>query len=74
MKRLENKLSKAKWIPPLSIFAGLCVWELFVKFSKYPAFILPAPSRIAQRFVSASKSAPEVMISTQFCGTSYCSA
>ena len=55
MKRSENKLSKAKWIPPLSIFAGLCVWELFVKFSKYPAFILPAPSRIAQRFVSASK-------------------
>ena len=55
MKRSENKLSKAKWIPPLSIFAGLCIWELFVKLSNYPAFILPAPSRIAQRFVTASK-------------------
>ena len=54
MKRSENKLSKAKWIPPLSIFAGLCIWELFVRLSNYPAFILPAPSRIAQRFITAS--------------------
>lgn len=51
----ENKRKIAKWIPPLSILAGLCIWELFVKFSSYPAFILPAPSRIAQRFVSAAK-------------------
>ena len=54
--RKENRGSRAKWIPPLSILAGLCLWELFVKFGNYPAFILPAPSRIAERFVSASKS------------------
>lgn len=32
------------------------MWELIVKLSNYPAFILPAPSRIGQRFVSAWKS------------------
>ena len=51
----ESKRSFAKLIPPLSILGGLCIWELFVALSDYPAFILPAPSRIVQRFVSAAK-------------------
>ena len=50
-----DRSNLAKLIPPLSILGGLVIWELFVKFSDYPAFILPAPSRIAQRFVSAAK-------------------
>lgn len=64
-ERPENRLHKAKWIPPLSILAGLCIWELVVRLSSYPAFILPAPSRIARRFVSASKSGllwPNVLV------------
>ena len=53
--RPENRFKIARWIPPLSILGGLCIWELVVKFGNYPAFILPAPSRIAERFVSASR-------------------
>ncbi|MBR6088497.1 MAG: ABC transporter permease [Anaerolineaceae bacterium] len=52
----ENRFNIAKWIPPLSVAGGLCIWELIVRLGNYPPFILPAPSRIAQRFVSASKS------------------
>ena len=42
--RSENKYNKARWIPPLSIFGGLLLWEVLVRLSGYPAFILPAPS------------------------------
>lgn len=45
-----------KWIPLFSILAGLGIWEAVVRFSHYPAFILPAPSRIAERFITASRS------------------
>ncbi|MBQ6518133.1 MAG: ABC transporter permease [Anaerolineaceae bacterium] len=55
-KQVRHKGTIAKWIPPLSILAGLCIWEMVVRLGNYPAFILPAPSRIAERFVSASKS------------------
>ncbi len=37
-------------IPPLSIAAGLVLWEILVHLSDYPAFILPAPSQILLRF------------------------
>lgn len=53
--RQNDKLRRGKWIPPLSIAAGLCLWEIIVRMSKYPAFILPAPSRIFTRFISASR-------------------
>ena len=55
-RQQEIRQKTAKWIPPLSILAGLCIWELVVRLGNYPAFILPAPSRIAERFISASKS------------------
>ena len=44
---------KQHLIPPISILAGLAVWEFLVRFLKYPAFILPAPSQIIVRFVSS---------------------
>ena len=52
----EGKFNKTKLIPPLSILCGMGIWELAVRLGNYPAFILPAPSRIAERFVSASRS------------------
>ncbi len=62
---MENRSAIGKWIPPLSVFCGLCIWELIVRLSDYPAFILPAPSRIAERFLSASRSGilwPNVLV------------
>ncbi len=62
----ENRLKRGKWIPPLSILAGLCVWEALVRLSNYPAFILPTPSRIFTRFISAWKAGilwPNVWVS-----------
>ena len=51
----DSKFNITKLIPPLSILCGLGLWELAVRLGNYPAFILPSPSRIAQRFVSASR-------------------
>ena len=65
-KRSENRVKRARWIPPLSIIGGLCIWEILVRLSGYPAFILPAPSRIFTRFLSASRSGilwPNVWVS-----------
>ena len=55
-KRSDNRIRTAKWIPPLSIIGGLCLWEVLARLSGYPAFILPTPSRIFTRFLSAGKS------------------
>lgn len=44
------------FIPPLSILAGLIIWEGAVKLADYPAFILPAPSLIFQRFIQSVRS------------------
>lgn len=54
-RKPENRI-KGKWIPPVSIAAGLLLWEGIVRATKFPAFILPAPSRIITRFISASRS------------------
>ena len=65
-RRSENRVKRARWIPPLSIIGGLCIWEILVRLSGYPAFILPAPSRIFTRFISASKAGilwPNVWVS-----------
>lgn len=65
-KRSEERAKRARWIPPLSIICGLCIWEFIVRVSSYPAFILPAPSKIFTRFLSASRSGilwPNVWVS-----------
>ena len=62
----ESRLKLGKWIPPLSILGGLCIWEVLVRISGYPAFILPTPSRIFTRFLSASRAGilwPNVWVS-----------
>ncbi len=43
-------------IPPLSILSGLAIWELLVRVSNYPPFILPAPSQIFMRFLKSLQS------------------
>jgi NitT/TauT family transport system permease protein len=40
-----------RWLPPLSIILALILWESVVKVSKLPAFILPAPGQVLERFV-----------------------
>ena len=62
----ENRFKRARFIPPLSVLGGLCLWEVLVRLSNYPAFILPAPSRIFERFLSASRAGilwPNVWVS-----------
>jgi NitT/TauT family transport system permease protein len=41
------------WTALLSLVAGLLAWELVSRLAGLPAFILPAPARVAQRFWSA---------------------
>jgi NitT/TauT family transport system permease protein len=38
---------------PLSLLAGLLVWQWLVSARNLPAFILPGPGRVAARFVTA---------------------
>ncbi len=52
----RRKFRKQSLLPPLSILFGLTLWEILVRVSNYPAFILPAPSRIFMRFVTANQS------------------
>lgn len=50
----ENRF--ARFIPPLSVLLGLAIWESAVRFSAFPAFILPPPSLILARFGVSLKS------------------
>ena len=62
----SKKARFGRWIPPLSIIGGLCLWEILVRLSGYPAFILPAPSKIFSHFISASQAGilwPNVWVS-----------
>ena len=52
------------WLLPLGIFVGfLVVWDILVRFLGLPQFILPAPSRIAQAWVTYL---PELWASTTY--------
>ena len=65
-KSNENRIKQGRWIPPVSIIGGICIWEILVRLSGYPPFILPAPSRIFNRFLSASRAGilwPNVWVS-----------
>lgn len=53
---MEKFSKKLNFIPPLSILCGLILWEIVVRFSNYPEFILPAPSRIFLRFITSIQS------------------
>lgn len=42
-----------RWLaPPLSLVAGLALWEAVVRLNHFPAFILPLPGQVWQRFVT----------------------
>ena len=52
------------WLLPLGIFVGfLVVWDILVRFLGLPQFILPAPSRIAEAWVTYL---PELWASTTY--------
>ncbi len=41
-----------RWLAlPLMVSAGLALWEAVVRFNHFPAFILPLPGQVWQRFV-----------------------
>jgi NitT/TauT family transport system permease protein len=42
------------WIVPLTALATLLAWEALARFSGWPAFILPGPGAVWQRFVAVS--------------------
>lgn len=42
-----------RWVLPASVTGLLLAWEAAVRWTGYPAYILPAPSAIASRLVSA---------------------
>jgi NitT/TauT family transport system permease protein len=41
------------WIPPVTVLLALLLWDLVTRFSGLPAFILPSPLAVAERFVRA---------------------
>lgn len=50
---LVSRKTGREWLwPLLSLLAGLVVWEMVVRLNRYPAFILPLPARVAERFLS----------------------
>ncbi len=45
---LSNKI-----LVPLSVFLGLLGWQLTIEIGDFPAFILPAPQAVGQRWIEA---------------------
>ncbi len=43
----------SRWTVPVSVLAALGIWEAVTRWSGVPAFILPAPERVWQRFLLA---------------------
>lgn len=42
------------WLTPLSMFMALVIWEGLVRTTHLPAYILPSPLRVMQRFMQAA--------------------
>lgn len=50
---MNNHRSPAyRLIPLLALLLALAIWQAVVRWSQLPAFILPSPEAVAQRFVS----------------------
>lgn len=52
----QRLLHGAGWqyaLIPLTLGLALTAWDLLVRWRRYPAFLLPTPGRVAERFVSA---------------------
>ena len=49
---LTNLIKRhGRWLPPISVVAALVVWEGAVRLGNLPAFILPPPGQVLQRFI-----------------------
>lgn len=55
-RRQRPRMTAVHWLPPIVLIAVIIAWELLVYFGDYPAFILPPPHLIAQRFVEVAAS------------------
>jgi NitT/TauT family transport system permease protein len=42
---------RRRWLLPLSVLLGLMFWEALVRVNQFPAFILPGPMTVWERFV-----------------------
>lgn len=51
VRQLANP--RNRWLVPVSIIIALAAWEGAVKWGGFPAFILPSPARVWQRFMIA---------------------
>ena len=49
----RNQWKRTHWIPPVAILVVLAAWQAITSFSRLPAFILPPPGMVGQRFVMA---------------------
>ncbi len=50
---LQKADSRRSWLVLISLALALLLWEGVVRWGNFPAFILPGPGLVAQRFVSA---------------------
>lgn len=51
MRRIASPGSR--WLAPTSILVALAIWEAAVRWGGFPPFILPAPTRVWERFLLA---------------------
>ena len=49
----RNPWKNTYWIPPVAVILVLLFWETLVRLTGLPAFILPSPLAVAERFVRA---------------------
>ncbi len=54
--RLVRRLPWQRLLVPLVLLGALLLWELVVYVGNYPAFFLPGPRRVAQRFLVVLRS------------------
>jgi NitT/TauT family transport system permease protein len=49
----HNPWKHTHWIPPIAVLLALVLWETLVRLTGLPAFILPSPLAVAERFIRA---------------------
>jgi len=68
MRALKLLQFQRYFVPVTSLLVALAAWETIVRLSRYPAFILPAPSGVLARFAlyaSTGRLWPHVMATMQ---------
>lgn len=56
IRRVAMRLLRrhGNWLLPVSILAGLLIWQALSSHPRMTAFLLPSPMRVAQRFLQAA--------------------